>query len=266
MGNFASEDRLAWFYFYTPDYAFWHQTLATSLSNDFHVYPIPIENFNLNEKQGHHFKGVPIKIGLVISAIQSNLGKSIIFSDCTWSINKNNLTTFQNLVSSLDKKYDFVFADNHNGQEVNIGLILIHCNDRTLAFWQSIRDEFLPDCWDQQMVNQKLGLYESAILGWNTRLHLQSLKHNSDAPISWTCFPKELVHCTYDFNESFRSSFALFKAFIRPRDTVHNWNSRLMAVHRLGLITQRELNDNLKPVRFARILRVARILRLARSL
>ncbi len=224
-----------WYYFYTPDYAFWHEHLTGTLSPYFSLHPIEIspESLHLNEDAGHHFKGCSIKLDLVIDCISKNMGQSILFSDCTLFVNSANAHALKSYIDGFADKSDLVFADNAINSEVNIGFMLISCNERTLSFWQGILASFSKTSWDQALVN-------GALTG-------STEGEASEEPIglSWGKFDQDKIVCGYQFDERYREAFLLYKQFVRPSTKVSNSNQRMTYLNEKKLISDEVLQANL---------------------
>jgi hypothetical protein len=226
---------MKWYYFFTPDYEFWHRHIQESLNDHFTLVSLEIEpsSLRLNEGPGHHFKGCPVKLDLVIECIQANIGDSIVFSDSTLHFNRTRVQELAEYVQELAERADLIFADNRIDKDVNIGVMLIRCNRRTLRFWKRVRAGFSRNQWDQQLVNDALAAQGS----------LASLMRSR---VSWTTFDSSRVICGYQFDEACRDGFFVFKQFIHPGSRTSNWNERIMALNRSGFIDNRKLADLLR--------------------
>ena len=92
------------------------------------------------------------------------MGKHIIFTDATIFINKNKkhdlLNFFNNYLS-----YDICFADNLN-KEYNIGIILIHCTNKVLIFFENVLDTLIKSRgWDQRVINNLINVEKNLKIG-----------------------------------------------------------------------------------------------------
>ena len=224
-----------WFYFYTPDYGFWHEHLQETLGEHFDLRPLPVDpaSLRLNEGEGHHFRGCPLKIELLIDCIAGHLGETVMFTDCTLTVNGANDGRLAAYVDSLAGSHDLVFADNGVEGGVNIGVILVRCSRRTLAFWTRIRAAFGDDGWDQRLVNQALGAQRAPV--FLTR-----------SGVRWSTFDAARVVCGYRFDEALREEFLLYKQFIHPAGGRSNWNERLQSLNSFGLLDDDVLAANLQ--------------------
>jgi len=233
-----------WIYFYTPDYAFWHQHLQHTLGGHFKLHPILVQanQLQLNEKEGHHFQGCSLKLELLIQCIAENMGESILFSDCTLRVCGERVDKLQRYVDALSGNFDLVFADNIKPHsKVNIGFMLIQCNSRTLTFWKKLHAAFKEDSWDQQLVNRRL---------WNRR-YLRHLQILSRPGVTWSTFDASRIVCAKRFEEAYRNTYYLYKQHIRSSTRDSNWNQRLKALHAFGLLSDGELSTNLREARQA---------------
>ena len=68
-----------WFYFYTPDFEYWHKQLSNSLSGSFNVKSILVKDLKLDytRRNTHHFTGNSLKIKLLLEVVRRNKGKEI---------------------------------------------------------------------------------------------------------------------------------------------------------------------------------------------
>lgn len=152
--------KINWFYFYTPDYEIWHNNIYQTLkvSNIFELNPIQIESIPglNNQHHRHHFTGCFYKIELLVSCIENNIGKRIVFTDATWYINPNKLTELENEISNC--KYGMTFGNNGQIGDINIGIIILDCNNTILEFWKDILEKLKgnSELHDQTLVCEKL--------------------------------------------------------------------------------------------------------------
>ena len=206
---------IKWYYFYTKDYEFYNNHLRNN--NIFHMFPILIDDFELNTN-GHHFNNITIKIELVIKSIKENWNKYILFTDATLMTTRLN-ELFQYLLTLT--KRDIYFADNAIDNTVNIGFMLINCNQKTLKFWEDVLHLMKnKTCnWDQQAVNLLVG------------------------NIDYELFDKSRIHCGYDFNNEYRNTYYVFKSFIiNKNDKNINFKSRLDLFLKNNMISMEEYN------------------------
>jgi hypothetical protein len=148
------------YFIYTPDYIFWKNHITETLHGTFDIRPIAIEKMRLSNRS-HHMLNVTDKIQGMVTAIQKNMGSYILFTDATIFINKNKVRQFKKYIDSyISKNHDMVYA--YLAQDpINMGVMLINCNDKTLAFYQnilSIMNDSIKnhiDVWDQGLVNNE---------------------------------------------------------------------------------------------------------------
>ena len=107
-------------YFYSPSYSFYREHITENLNKTFELVPILIEDIR-EQKTGHHFDGLTIKIELVIENIKNNLNNIIIFSDATIFVNKNNVKKLKDYIYILGNSHDLLFIKENI--ICNIGLI-----------------------------------------------------------------------------------------------------------------------------------------------
>ena len=208
-------------YFYSGIYEFYNKHIKKNLDDIFNVEGIKIDN--LTPKNRHSFfGGVSIKIELVIEKIKEHMGNYIIFTDATIFINKDKknelLDFFHNYLS-----YDICFADNNVDDDYNIGIILIHCTNETLTFFENALEILKKSQgWDQKVVNDLIKKENNLIIGK---------------------FPKNKIYCNWHFDKSMKDDFLIFKSFIRHEDNIiNNYNKRIEKFKEGDLITNDEYN------------------------
>ena len=214
-------------YFYSNIYEYYHNHLQSRLRNCFLLEPIKIDDLATNTLGHTFFNGVSIKIELIIQSIRQNMGQYILFSDATIFINPTNISQFAEYIDSCkDKKVDLCFADNLGPDEYNIGFILIHCNDKTLLFFDNVlKDLEVNKGWDQAIINQKLRLS-------NTGLIIDKFDHR--------------IHCGWTFNPNYKDSFFVFKSFIHhTNNLIENFNKRIHIFYDAKLIDEDEFTKNI---------------------
>ena len=128
--------------------SFWHEHIQDSAKDFFDLRSIHIlENaFNLNTKQSHHSKGESLKLKLIAKSIKENMGKSILFTNCTLFLNKDKMAELQCYINSYkEMNYDFMFAGELNRRHIfNISFILIQYNEKTLHLSNDLLEQFSP--------------------------------------------------------------------------------------------------------------------------
>ena len=127
------EEKMRWYYFYTPDYSEWHAHFQRALGAHFELEPILLPTLEIHDRHArHHFTGSTKKLELVVDAVRSNLGARIVFSDVTWYFCQSRVAE---LTSLLETCGPLAFAQNADGPDLNIGLFVLDCTDTTLAMW-----------------------------------------------------------------------------------------------------------------------------------
>lgn len=215
---------MKWFYFYTPDYAFWHEHLSNRLAAHFDLQPICIQSDELalrSDAGVHHFTGVRRKLELVAECVKAHRGEPVVFSDCTQIIHPERVGDLRAYLESEElQQQDLVFPSNAIDPTVNIGLIRIRCNRKTSLFWHLCLRRMRADSWDQRVVNRMLRRS-----GWGPF-----------GKIRWTRFDERRMVCGYELKPEQRATYLTYKQFIHPTDPTNNWNSRLESLHRQGLV------------------------------
>lgn len=244
---------MKWIYFYTADYLFWHKHLNKNLSNTFVLEPIIIGEINTSSNKGkHHFHGVSIKIDLLIEKIKENMGKIIVFSDCTLWINEENIQELSRYLESFSGKYDLVLPDNTIDRTANIGLLLINCTPNTLHFFLKAKKKLSTYPWDQEAVNRCLpGSWILRITKFRKFHKLlppyrKLLSMISGRFITWSMFDKLKIVCGTELPADVKKSFFVYKQFINSSSPNSNWNQRISKLYENGLIDELSRNENLR--------------------
>lgn len=246
------DNQKKWIFFYTNDYIFWKDHIANSLKQDFKIEGILIPEINTSSNDGqHHFKGLSIKIELLIEAIKKNMGKSIVFSDCTIWVNKNNAQYLRQYIDSITHKNDLIFADNQD-RSANIGLILIDCNKKTLSFFERLIKNFNDKTWDQELINSSLpGMFFLRISKYSAvhaigKFCQKIRKLFSPKSITWSLFDADKIVCNLTFPKGCEESFYIYKQFIISSTPTENWNQRLVRLNKSGLLSDAQLGENIR--------------------
>jgi hypothetical protein len=216
---------IPFYYFYTPDYEFWHNHLSKKLSSVFDVQPISIEKINLSNIS-HHFLNVTIKIELIVDCIKKNMNNSILFTDATIFINKDNIQLLQSYIDekiSTDKDIYFVYCKQ---DPINIGVILLKCNEKTLTFWEKVLEIMNGtiknglNVWDQGVVN-------------NLLIHQKY-------PIDYDYFDIDKIWCGGKIPKERTNNFFIYKSCVDPRS--NRQLTRLTYLYDTDLITKDEFD------------------------
>jgi hypothetical protein len=158
--NYNKNEKIKWYYFFTPDYDIWNLHLYETLSKSsvFTPEPIKVDEIKVlnNCHTKYYFTGCLLKIELLIDIIQKNLGNRIVFTDATWYINSSKIEELEKHI--IECKYGMTFCNNNGNGDINIGIIVIDCNEKTLNFYNSILSEINSDKTkhDQTLVNEKI--------------------------------------------------------------------------------------------------------------
>lgn len=147
------QQKIKWYTFYTQDYKIWYEHLKSKLQDKFDFNGIHLDNLNIHDQHSyHHFTGSTCKVKLVIDVIKNNLGKKIVFSDCTLYL--QNVERLQSIINSCKKT---TYAKNSiNEGDINIGLIVLICDKIELKFWNDVLASMKSDVTDQGVVNELL--------------------------------------------------------------------------------------------------------------
>ena len=147
--------------FYTNDYRIFYTKLVERLNElkiKHEIEKLQNIKFNKSKIYSNKFTGCDIKVQVVIDNIKKHFGSHILYVD---------ITSFINELPTFDNNVDMMFAlenmhkenNNVNNVGVNIGVIYINCNQRTLDFWTNVRNYINTyGLWDQGVVNYLLGV------------------------------------------------------------------------------------------------------------
>ncbi len=162
-----------WFVFTSERYqSYFHSTRHHILEHHpyMNVQPVVMDQHTLDvhfkqvasrNSLYNRFLGLDVKITLLVELISQHMGEHIIVSDIDLAIRRN---LDPHLHHHISRKCDMVLLENimplhvfHNmvyiqTNKYNIGLMMIHCNTRTLQLFSSI--SINKDQWDEQIINK----------------------------------------------------------------------------------------------------------------
>jgi hypothetical protein len=221
-----TSEKIKFYYMYSNILMYFHNHIKSNIENIFDVKSILIDDI---ENKQDWVNGNNIKIKKIIECIENNKDKSIIFADCTIFINKKNLEELKNYINIyVSQQNDIVFANNLVDKSVNIGFMLINCNDKMLDFF-----------------NKSLELLNNT-KGWDQSVINNLLKTNCN--IKYNIFNKK-IFCEYSipFNKMLREHFLIFKIFLaNGGDTKKTqFNTRLTTLFNCKLINEEEYKNNI---------------------
>lgn len=154
-----------WLYVWSPRYRFFHEVLSAcgrDLSG-FTITPVFAEQhlFTPRTDSAHFLTGIPIKLHVIRSYIQENMGKTFFFSDV-------DLVVFPSFSLQILEPYRSnaitTMREPHPTVKHNIGCLLIQCTPETLAFFERVltrtRNEML---LDQDAFNEEVASFPGQI-------------------------------------------------------------------------------------------------------
>jgi hypothetical protein len=172
------------YYYYDDAFADMKENFEASFKDDFEKNAIKLETFKTsvvgtnrktpissgkNRTTGGGLASWDFKTGMVIDAIQNNIGDIILISDIDIVFYDKCIPTIHDTI----KDVDISFQREKPRHGVNIGFIAIKCNETTLNFWKTVREICLTtNTWDQQVVN--------------------NLLYKNRFPIQWNRFPPKI--------------------------------------------------------------------------
>lgn len=227
---------IKWYYFYTPDYIFYHQHLSSTLKESFDIQALLIDKLVLSSEK-HHFFGITTKLDLVCRAIEDNICMTkdasntyIVFSDATLYVNKNKVDELnQYMQHKISDGYDIMFVDFPQDNR-NIGLLLIRCNMDTLQMFKDATDLITNKKieWDQAAIN-----------------HLMDTKYST--LLKSGKFEREKIICGNRLY--FKESYLVFKITIEITfDKLKDFNQRFQIMLDNHLITHEEYVKNIRNI------------------
>lgn len=220
---------MKWYFFYTPNYHFYKNHIVTRLDNsNFEIEPIVINELTLSNV-GHHFLNNTMKIQLVIDCMKKNMGNHIIFSDATIYINSKIDELYNYIVSKKNTDVDIYFTQEHGN--LNIGFILLKCNENTLSFFEEVLN----------VMNEKIRN--------NIPTHDQNeviILYKNDKTCNISLFEPEYIWCSDFIYEPIKDSFFVFKITVDLNSNVIRHNQRLYSLYYSNFISQDEYNKNIE--------------------
>ena len=220
---------MKWYFFYTSDYHFYKNHIESRLKNSkFEVSPILTNDIKLS-KVGHHFINNTLKIELVIDCIKKNMGNHIIFSDATIYINDKVEDLYNYIILKQNTDIDIYFAEEHFN--INIGFILLRCNEKTLLFFEQILNN----------MNEKK---KNNILT-HDQVETIIVKNNYNI-CKISSFEREYIWCSDYIYSPIKESFYVFKITVDLDSDISRHNQRLNALYYLNFISQDEYNKNIE--------------------
>jgi hypothetical protein len=219
---------MKWYFFYTPNYHFYKNHIENRLNNsNFEVEPILLNELKLSNT-GHHFLNNTVKIELVIDCIKKNIGNYIIFSDATIYINDKVDDLYNYIISKKNTGIDMHLTEEY--QHLNIGFMLINCNENTLSFFENILNT----------MNEKLTN--------NINTHDQSEINDliSKNKMNISRFEREYIWCSDYIYSPVKESFFVFKITVDLNSHITRHNQRINALYNLNFISVDEYNKNIE--------------------
>jgi len=159
-----------------------------------------------NKIYSNKFTGVDVKVKFVLKMIKQFYGKNILYLDCTSVIIKKPVfTQLYDMMFPYEKLWD-TFGTDYG---VNIGVLGIHCNEKTLYFWEQVDELVYKGGWDQGIVNILLGIGNKLIYTDNFSAKAK-LNITTRLP-SWNFFSKEDIIVVGSFNDILKQNVYIYK-------------------------------------------------------
>jgi hypothetical protein len=187
-----------WVYVWSPRYRFFHEFLYSriKLLPGFQIQPVFVEQhrFNRVQEEGHFLAGIPVKIETIINYIDQNIGKTFFFTDIDLivmpSFSGKDLEPYQKNDITCMKEW-------RDSESPNIGCLLIHCNQKTLTFFEGVKLRILRDkLADQDAFIQELTTFPGSLGFFSTENFLQSHMLRHPCPVD--PYKIKIVQCIVD--------------------------------------------------------------------
>lgn len=172
-----------WLYVWSPRYRFFHEFLSATTKDlsGFHMQPIFAEQhlFTPLQSDKHFLTGIPIKIHVIITYIQRNMGKYFFFTDVDIIVLPE--FTLQDLEAY--KQYDITsMQELHTTIKHNIGCLLIRCCPETLEFFQRVEQRIRSEkLLDQDAFHLEVSTFPGRMGTFSSSEFLQSNMLSEDS-------------------------------------------------------------------------------------
>jgi hypothetical protein len=185
-----------WLYVWSPRYRFFHELLQATTKDlsGFTIQPVFAEQHLFKPVQtssSHFLAGIPIKIHVIKTYIERNMGTFFFFTDVDLII----LPEFQQLDLESYKINDITaMAECHETIKYNIGCLLIHCSPKTLVFFERVLQRIRTDhLLDQDAFHLEAEVFDGKIGVFDKTQFLQSnmLSDTSDSYKIIQCLTSE---------------------------------------------------------------------------
>lgn len=164
-----------WLYVWSPRYRFFHEFLQATTKDisGFTIQPVFAEQklfTPMKAASSHFLAGIPIKIHVIKTYIERNLGKTFFFTDVDLIVlpefHREDLEAYTvNDITIMMEKGDIF----------NIGCMLIKCSPKTLAFFERVAERIRTEkLLDQDAFHLEASLFDGTIGCFNPTQFLQS--------------------------------------------------------------------------------------------
>ena len=160
------------------------------------------------------------------------MGNHIIFSDATIYINDKVEELYNYIISKKNTEFDMYFAEEHTN--INIGFILLKCNESTLSFWEQILNIM------NEKIRNNIPTHDQS----DTIEYINTINTNSKCKIS--SFEPEYIWSSDYIYSPIKESFYIFKITVDLNSYITRHNQRLNALYKLNFISQDKYNENIE--------------------
>jgi hypothetical protein len=218
---------MKWYFFYTPNYHFYKNHIESRLNNsNFEVEPLLVNELKLSNVI-HHFLNNTLKIELVIDCIKKNMGNYIIFSDATIYINDKVEELYNYIISHKETGCDIYLPQEYD--DLNIGFLLINCNEKTLSFFEKVLNNM------NEKINNNIDTHDQNEI--NNLIYCNK--------ISLSIFERQYIWCSDYIYSPIKESFFVFKITVDLNSNITRHKKRLNALYNFNFISQDEYNKNI---------------------
>ena len=158
---------IPWYYMWSQKYRFFHELIQGQMNEaELNLQPIFIDQSIFEKKlyqkeNTHSWHGCTIKVDLLLQKLKTSSEPYILFTDVDLIVKPGIYKTLQPYIQEEQK---MVFLKE--GDNVNIGFILLKVCEEVILFWENVRKKMLEiPGHDQTYVNEMLSAYSGR---WTT--------------------------------------------------------------------------------------------------
>ena len=205
---------------------------------------IPKINMASLNDHSHHFTNVTLKFELLINAIKENKDDVIVFTDATIYIGDKQDEMHAYFLEKMSNGVDMLFPKERDSG-LNIGVILLRCNDRILQFW-----EFCLEYMHKKM-KQGENVHDQSLV--NDILFRKTVEYDLSS-LKVSTFDRERIYVNNELPEEVRDFYYVFKITVMmdhaaaslsdPAKLASSHTQRLTALYYARIISDDEYDYN----------------------